>query len=229
MNTTKQKNINSCWKLLWPAIIILAYTSSNQWSKLPIFNTQIERIIQFFVLVLMITIITLKGVWKSEKTVFLFVLWALVGIVRGILVADCYWEYNQLTIGTMCLSLPLLVYLFDEPKSSRQFHRYWLLWCCLPFFFFMFWTVGPSQFFLAPLFFIGCFLFKIPKRWAIYIGILLALMLAHIITDRAQGMKVVATIGLALMYFLHKIVPTWFVKVLHWAFYATAKIGRAHV
>lgn len=203
------------------AFILIAYMSPNLWSSIPIFNSQVERIVQFFILLLELTYITKLGLWKKYSVIVWFSIWAFIGVIRGIYVADCYWEYNQLTIGTMCLSLPLLVYVFDDPKYALKVNNAWVRWCVLPFFVFFFWTCGPTQFYLAPMFFFACFFFEIPKKWRFIIGVCLLLMALQF-GARAQVMKVAIGVCFALAYQFRRLVPNVYMHLLHWFFYVIA-------
>ena len=63
------------------------------------------------------------------KFVQLFLLWALINFVRGIFVADGYFEYKHLIIGIASSLLPLLLSIFYFPNKVRFFFRCWLLIC----------------------------------------------------------------------------------------------------
>ena len=92
------------WKRILVIFIILGYTSLNQWSSFPLLNSQIERLLQILFLVLACYMVKLCRKWTKYPVIVAFLVWAGIGIIRGIFVADCYWEYNQLTIGMMSLS-----------------------------------------------------------------------------------------------------------------------------
>lgn len=198
------------------ALLIISFTSPNPWSSIPILNTQIERIIQFFILFLSIKIISNKNIcfYKTYRIVFLYLVWAAIGIIRGILIADCYWEYNQLTIGIMSLSLPLIVYIFDNPKLLLRFNRLWIKWCIPLFFIFYYWTVGAIQFYLSPIFLFSCFIPILNNKWKIIISILLIMMLFNI-TNRSQVMKVIICFFFSSIYYYRNIIPITFYKLFN--------------
>ena len=214
-------SINKLKSWLMYAFAFIAFVSPNMWSSVPLFNSQVERLVQYLILFLLLVYISKLKKWKKYKVVFWFGICALVGIFRGIFAADCYWEYNQLTIGVMCLSLPLFVYLFDNPTFSLRFNRMWLRWCMLAFFLFFLWTCGPTQFYLSPLFFFALFFFEIPKKWRFLIGLCL-FMMALQLGSRAQVMKVAVSLCFALAYWFRKYISVAYLRILHWAFYGIA-------
>lgn len=215
-----KNNLSRYYKWLLFLFIVLSFTSVNAWSSVKFLNSQIERLIQFGTLFLFCLIIIRERTFLKQnyRVISVFIIWALIGIIRGIFTADCYWEYNQLTIGTMSLSLPLLVYVFDKPEFTSSFYKKWLEWCIPAFFIFIFWVAGATQFYLSPIFLLGCFIPLLPKKWKIIIVILLVMM-GMSFADRAQIMKVIMCIGLSFAYYFRKIIPNSFLKIGHLLFY----------
>lgn len=212
--------ITSLQKKLLLLFLILSFTSVNLWSSIPILNSQIERIVQFLALIIEVIIIYKSKLYtlKSYRIVSIFIVYAIIGVLRGIFVADCYWEYNQLTIGTMSLSLPLLVYIFESPSFSLIFYRKWLKYCIPAFFIFFYWVAGATQFFLGPIFLLGCFIPILPKKWKIIILILLILMGMYL-SNRSQVIKVVVCLGFSFAYYYKKYIPISFLKISNCLFY----------
>lgn len=212
--------ITSLQKKLLLLFLILSFTSVNLWSSIPILNSQIERIVQFLALIIEVIIIYKSKLYslKNYRIVLIFIIYAIIGVLRGIFVADCYWEYNQLTIGTMSLSLPLLVYIFESPSFSLIFYRKWLKYCIPAFFIFFYWVAGATQFFLGPIFLLGCFIPILPKKWKIIILILLILMGMYL-SNRSQVIKVVVCLGFSFAYYYKRYIPISFLKIINYLFY----------
>ena len=63
---------------------------------------------------------------KEYNIIHFFLLWSLVCIVRGIFVAENYWEYKSLSWGTLCLCLPLFCYIFENPYILQKTIKLWL-------------------------------------------------------------------------------------------------------
>lgn len=212
--------ITSLQKKLLLLFLVLSFTSVNLWSSIPILNSQIERIVQFLALIIEVIIIYKSKLYtlKNYRIVSIFIVYAIIGVLRGIFVADCYWEYNQLTIGTMSLSLPLLVYIFESPSFSLIFYRKWLKYCIPAFFIFFYWVVGATQFFLGPIFLLGCFIPILPKKWKILILILLILMGMYL-SNRSQVIKVVVCLIFSFAYYYKGYIPIFFLRISNYLFY----------
>ena len=118
----------------------------------------------------------------------------------------------------MSLSLPLLVYIFESPSFSLIFYRKWLKYCIPAFFIFFYWVAGATQFFLGPIFLLGCFIPILPKKWKIIILILLILMGMYL-SNRSQVIKVVVCLGFSFAYYYKKYIPISFLKISNCLFY----------
>lgn len=206
-------------------IVFNTVMSVNQWSALPIGNTFVMWAVNAIILYFLI-----KEMWFQRSLVFegryivcsLFLLWALVGSIRGIFVAENYWEYKQLVEGTFCLSLPLLVFAFSDEDINLAVLKKWnTLMIPLFFLFFIFVIDEESYHFLIwPIFLYGIFAKDLPKHWRIGIFLLFTLMMTVGISSRAQAMKVAASIGLACAFYFRNYWTERMIKWLHWAFYS---------
>ena len=54
---------------------------------------------------------------KDYWIVHIYFLWMITGVIRGVFTAENYWEYKQLVVGTLHLSLPVMS---NEPASVAQ-------------------------------------------------------------------------------------------------------------
>lgn len=215
-----KRQIRQRYLLLLVLLLILSFTSVNFFSSFPILNSQIERIIQLLVLIIICIIIRQKNVsFKSyHKVILVYILWAIIGVIRGIFKADCYWEYNQLTIGMMSLSLPLFIFIFNSPQIVSELYKKWLKLCIPAFFIFFYWVSGATQFYLSPIFLLSCFIPIIPKKWMLIICLLL-IMMGSDFANRSQVIKVIICIFFSIIYALHKNIPVFFLKILNISFY----------
>lgn len=163
---------------------------------------------------------------KSDSLITFFLFIAAVGVVRGVFVADNYWEYKQLLTGTLSLSLPLSVYVFRDATILRHSLYYWLKYFLPLFLIVGIWTtkVAAWHFAIPPIFLLGCFL-PIIKSWKIkvFIIFLLVLMLVGDLGARTQIMKSLMVMLIAIGIWLRKFIPT---KILHaiWLFFLVLPI-----
>lgn len=197
--------------------------SVNQWSRFPIGNTYFGWGIAFAMIGIVI--------WFGKNTnsfadsdfrlcrAYLF--WLIICIIRGIFVAENYWEYKQLVEGALALSMPLFVFYFKEPQYLSMVLQKWNIWIPSLFLLFFFWVTSPGSkhFFLTPILLYGCFFVYLPAKWKFFVGMGLALMLFGDFGARAQVMKAIATIlcAVAFKYFGKK--KDYLMKTIHWLCY----------
>jgi len=172
----------------------MTYISLNQWSSIPLGNTFTSWAV-FFLTVAAVLWLKRTNFHPQNKSdyriVAIYFLWMLIGVVRGIVVADNYWEYKQLVNGTLALSLPVFVYVFSSTKITGAVLKYWVKFAIIPFILFFAWVAGISiyHFYLGPVFLFGCFLPLIKSRWKYVFLILLLIMLVGDVQARSQMIK----------------------------------------
>lgn len=175
-------------------LIYIALVSPAQWCSVSIGNTTLTWAISFLIIYFTVQVkkrgdTTLIG--RNYKIVYIYLIWVAVCSIRGAFVADNYWEYKNLINGTLNCLLPIFVYVFYSPEFTARFYRKWVKVCLPLFFLFYSWTVTPGEvnFYLAPLFFLGCFLPLIPMRSRVIIIVLLVFMLIADLSARSQVLK----------------------------------------
>lgn len=205
-------------------IVVNTIMSVNQWSALPIGNTFMMWAINACILFLLF-----KEMWYQRSEIFqgryiictLFLIWALIGSIRGFFVAENYWEYKQLVEGTFCLSLPLFAFAFADEEINLIVLKKWNKWMVPLFFLFFVWVIPPGiyHFLIWPIFIYGIFARNLPKYWLVGIILLFALMATVGISSRAQLLKVAASVGLAFAFYFRTFLTERIVKLAHWLFY----------
>lgn len=218
MQTYKQLSIFAFF------IVLNTIMSVNQWSALPIGNTfvmwTVNAVIWYFLI---------KEMWFQRTLILegkyvicsLFLLWGLIGSIRGIFVAENYWEYKQLVDGTFCLSLPLFVFAFADKEVNLSILKKWNQWIVPLFFIFFIFVIDAESyhFLIWPIFIYGLFFKNLPKPWRLGIFLLFVLMMTVGISSRAQAIKVAATVGMAGLFYFRNYWTERLVTWLHWLFY----------
>jgi hypothetical protein len=200
---------------VFPFLIgILTFFSVDQWSKFVIGNTVTTWLLYFCIYLCVFFIYKNQYVKcisvENRKDTFLkiYLLWILICIIRGIFVAENYWEYKQLVEGSVALLLPTLIYTFTLPNVVRTVLHFWLMYI-LPFFVIYagFFIVPDSyHFFLGPVLLLGCFLPIIKGKWKLMIFLLLIIMLVGDIGARSQIIKAAACLMISVAYVLSKFI-----------------------
>ena len=100
-------------KYIFPFLILLnSIMSISQWSIIPLGNTTIMWIVNFAIVFIILAYKKryFKPINKKDYLIItIYFIWLIIGIIRGIFVAENYWEWKQLITGTLCLLLPILV------------------------------------------------------------------------------------------------------------------------
>lgn len=204
-------------------LLLLTFISVNQWSEYPIGNTATT---------MGLSVVLILAFWQRKsynrldfgqrdyRWVYFFLIWALLGTVRGLVVAENYWEYKNLATSSLITFLPLSVYAFYDPGLVRDVFCRWRVWAILAFLFFFYWVIGVSQFYLGPIYFLACFLPLIPsKKWKFIVGgLLLLLIVDNVIDNRAQTIKGVVSLLVLSGVFLRKHITDRLIKFFYWVF-----------
>lgn len=208
------------------SLIVVALLSPAQFCRIPIGNTFVNWFFSFCVL-LLVPYISKRYTPKRNSADYFFVkcflVWALIGAIRGAFIAENYWEYKNMISGVLCCSIPALTFAFC-PSVLQRFYRLWLKICVPAFFLFYLWMVTPGEvnFYLGPVFVIGCFLPYMPRKWRYIIGFLLAFMLVADLGGRSQVLKAFLAICFSMLCIFRKFVSDGMLRIAHWLCYVSA-------
>lgn len=206
-------------------ILLIGIISVNQWSSIPIGDTFFIWTIQLLTLGYIVRYIDKCGGFcpsRSYRLLCVYLLVVLAGSVRGLFVAENYWEYKQLITGSISLLLPLLIYVFADPKILSQTFRFWYKWGVVLFFIFFIWVISREayQFYIAPILLIGCFLPVVKyEKWRYLILFLLCLMIFADFGARAQVLKAFICLMMSVVYYLSKYITDKILRIVHWMCY----------
>lgn len=142
----------------------------------------------------------------------------ILGFIRGLLIADNYWEYKNCFVGFFCASLPLSVYVFSSKEVLQRllscwFHYYIPIWLMIGI-----WIIyiGTWHFYISPILILGCFIPIIQsKTWRLIFFLFLVAMLLGSLGDRAQILKALAVLLLAVGIKFRSFIPLFLLKIVH--------------
>lgn len=159
--------MNKTKKIFSILTVALTFISVNQWSRIPLGNQWTTWIIQMsFICMLVIYRNYLCPLNNYSKILRIYLAWLLFDIVRGICIAENYWEWKQLIGNSICLMLPLFLWLFCIPSITANIYRNWIRYAIPAFLIFFVWLVGITQFYLSPLLLLFCFWPIFKKKYA---------------------------------------------------------------
>lgn len=158
---------------------------------------------------------------KDYLFIRIFLAWTAIGIIRGIFIAENYWEYKNLIAGTFCLSLPAFAFIFQSPIMLQRTLRLWLRLIIPIFILIVMWIIAIDgyHFYISPVLLLGCFLPIIPQKWRYLFIILLLIMLLGSLGSRAQMLKAGAVLLIAFGVWIRKRIPLKLLLGIHYAFY----------
>lgn len=199
-------------------LLLLGFISVNQWSSLPIGNTTSSWLLWFLILFFIV-----KEKKESDlsfrdsnyKIVGFYLLWAAIGILRGYFEADNYWEYKNLVSNSFSLLLPLIVFALSAPETVRRIYRVWMIYGLIAYALFFYWQVDISAFYLAPVYFVGCFLPLIKHRWwrLLIFVLLIGLLTYHYQDNRSASIKAAVALTMALACWGRKFISNKLLKL----------------
>lgn len=153
---------------------------------------------------------------ESSFLLNLYFIWVIICILRGMFVAEDYWDWKALVTNTLYLCTPLFIYMVATHKTLTHFFRLYIKFFiflsifCLLFFY----PIQGMHFQMSFCILLGCFLPIIPLKWKIILSVLLIIMIVGDISARAQMLKALAALGISsLVYFRRRISP-FLLKIL---------------
>ena len=186
-------------------ILLISFSSSNQWSTLPIGNDLFWWIVEF---VFIYILIYLKQFYNSpsiEKRLFyvnIYISWNIICIFRGAFVAENYWEWKFLIATSCLLLLPLIVYLPSSLKSVQISIRTWFIYGLFLFIFFtpFLWGDAVGKF-LMPISFLLLFYPLLNTKWKIFVFIFTLYAIFFDVTARSNVIKFVVPLILGCLFY----------------------------
>lgn len=154
-----------------------------------------------------------KLIWP----VLLFLAWNIISIIRGTFIAEFYWDWKQLISNGFVLLLPLVIYVFTNPKFVQRLILFWLKYALVLFFLFIPF-VTLSDFYgryLIPIMFLLLLLPILPKHWQIITLLFTFLVLSVGLDARTNVIRFSIAALLGILYYGRLIIRPWFFKIIH--------------
>lgn len=160
--------------LLW---LLVAIQGSTQWMKPNVIPTAVWWVVD----ILMLVVFADDYLRDRRQDLFwvrVFLLWTLVGAVRGLFLSEGYWDYKALCENLFVFLTPLCVVRYGRPDNLRP--DVWLLMLFIvPIYVILHWNLqaeGVGRFFFIVTFFL-LFLPRINPVHRLYVYLILALVL----------------------------------------------------
>ncbi len=186
-------------------VILIALITVIPYSTTVVLNTTIVWAIQM--IILSVLIISGKYLFSKEdknisKFVRWYLLWNIFSLIRGVFVAETYWDYKGLVTNTMSLLVPIIFYSATNTQFLQLFINKYLRFS-LPIFFIVFGFIsfGAWGFYLLPISFLVFFLPVIPTKWKIVVLSFNLLVLTASLDARSNMIKFIIPFMLLVIYY----------------------------
>ena len=188
-------------------IVILTMTSLTQWSTIPIGSTFTDWVL--FGFIIYIFLFKYKEYYNPSNDSHLwflkkYILWVLICFIRGLFVAEYYWDFKNLINASCALFLALSVYFFTNPNVLKSVLNIWLKYA-FPLFVFFIPILMPLSYgyYLIPISFLALFIPVLNFKWRfIVIGVSLFVILSSI-DARSNVLKFTVPFIFSMLYYFN--------------------------
>lgn len=201
-------------------ILLITIPSIVQWSKFPFLGiTFFWWIIQIIILVLLVKMKRKYLNPIDDKVILvvkLYLIWNVICVVRGVFVADNYWEWKMLVNFSMVLFLPLFINIATNKIMVQNIFRVWIKYA-VPAFVLVIPFIYSDAFgsYLAPILLLLLWFPLLPKKWKFIAVILTVFTLLVGQTARSNIIKFSVALLFGFVYYFKEFIPI-----------ITYKIGR---
>lgn len=217
---SKTNFINNLFAIL---ILLLTFISVNQFSTLPIGPLWFTWLIQISLIVLLFKFRSNIFPNQRNRLLNLYLIWIFISLLRGLFIAENYYEYKQLIMGGISLMCPIFIWLFYKPSLTSKIYKIWYKYALIAFVLFFVWISGFLQAYLSPLLLLFCFfpLFRKRHAWLILIiGLVYTLIRAE--EGRSQFIKGGLALLVGVVSYYAALIPYKLIKIGHIACYLTS-------
>jgi hypothetical protein len=143
-----------------------------------------------------------KSDWGAMITVQLYLLWNIFSVVRGLFIAENYWDWKGLVGNAMALLIPIVAYSASNKMLLQSIITFYIKYA-LPLFFIFAFLIhnGAYGFYLVPISFILLFFPVLTFRWKLIITAYAILVLTADLGARSNVIKFGVPILLNLIYY----------------------------
>jgi hypothetical protein len=202
-------------KVLSFLIVLLTIISVNQWSVFPIGNTIISWFVYFLILVLFIKSNNLYN-YKESNLIYLriYLIWVFICILRGILVADNYWDYKSLIDNSFGLVVIYTIYSFRNLDLVSNILNVWIK-ISLPLFMVLYFYIDTTAFgyYLIPVSFLILFFPVLPLYSKFLFSLIVLFVIFIDVSARSNVLKFLFPIILLFFYQFKLLYSKNFIKI----------------
>lgn len=187
-------------------MLFISLSSILQWTVLPINNTFLWWCI--YLMILIIIYKANKANYERENNnnflwIRVFILWNIVCIVRGLFVAEDYWEWKHLIGTAMVLLLPIITYISTDTLYVQKILASWVKYVFPTFFAVAFFIdYGAYGRYLIPISYLLLFFPLLKTNWKIICLLVGFLVITIDLGARSNVIKFLMPLLLSLIFYL---------------------------
>lgn len=204
--------INKSFVLKYLPWGLLLITINSHGQTLSLGSTTFWWIIQAFVLLLFLVIkiyYTSKSHIKDLFILNIYLIYVFISFLRGLLIAEGYWDWKNLTSSTMCLLIPVLAFATNSSYLFKSIIKHYIFYTA-PLFLVVQFFIGKDEFgfYLAPFSYILIFIPILPFRWKILLLVIAIYVISVDFGARSNVIKFIVPLLLSLIYFFRNYLNT---------------------
>ena len=191
-------------------IFLITISSVNQWTDLPLDNTFFWWIIYGLLLFYFVKckkFFFREGNNKYLYVLFTYLIWMVICIIRGMFVADNYWEWKNLIHTSMFLLIPLSIYVTTNKIMVQKIIFVWLKYA-LPTFFILYYFLHTEAIgrYLIPISFLFLFFPVVNRKWKFILIFFTLIIFFTDINARSNVIKFALPVILCCLYYVRSFI-----------------------
>lgn len=157
---------------------------------------------------------------ENMLIVWIYLLWNLITIVRGLFVVEIYWDWKGLIGNAMALMLPIVIFSATNKMIVQSLLSYYIKYA-LPLFLLFAIVIRPDAFgfYLIPVSFLLLFIPALTKRQKIVLLFVAAVVFIADLGARSNVIKFGVPFIILLLYYLRKKIPDKAIETLRLTFF----------
>lgn len=214
MNTTNKQIVS---QLIPMSTLLLAIYSISPYLKpeIPLASSLSNTTLWWGISVLILIAFFMSKYFFFDKrnsdnmlVIWMYLLWNVMCIVRGMFVAELYWDWKGLITNAMALSLPLVIFSATNKMVVRSLLAFYIKYA-LPLFLFFGLIIRTDAFgfYLIPVSFLLLFLPILTRRQKILILCATVIVLISDLGARSNVIKFGVPFFILLIYYFRNIIP----------------------
>ncbi|WP_010136849.1 hypothetical protein [Ochrovirga pacifica] len=201
-------------------ILVVAIITLIPYTTLPLGNTittwLAEVLVLLFFFFISFYLIKRKEYSVGFYLISVYLIYNLMNVVRGIIVAEVYWDYKAALSNGFALLLPIVAFSGNNPNFTILLFRFYLRYTLpLLLILFPFISIGAVGFFLVPISLLALFLSRIRKPHSYLVLSLCVFVVFYNFAARSNVIKFFIPLLFSMLFYFRKYFTNTVLNVLN--------------